>query len=71
MGAPELPSENRDEMNPAQPVQIPELTYWPVTMASGLFALFLGLVTSWIVALVGILVVVAASAGWFSDINQA
>jgi hypothetical protein len=51
----------------AQPHEIPPGTYWPVVLAFGLMFLFLGLLTSWIVSVIGAVCMMVAFAGWIED----
>ena len=49
-------------------VELPAPTVWPVVFAFGLTLLFAGLLTSVSVSLVGVVLSLAASIGWFRDV---
>ncbi len=58
------------EPQPSVPREIPEQTYWPVVTALGLFFFFLGIVTTWIISIVGVAILGVAFAGWIGDLNH-
>lgn len=57
----------RDPRKP-KPVEIPEPTYWPFLLAFGTTFLVWGIVTSWIISAVGLIVFIIALAGWITDL---
>ncbi len=57
-------------LTPADPEEIPRPTFWPVFMAFGVLFLFWGLITSFILSSVGVIVMAVAIAGWISDLNN-
>lgn len=57
-------------LNPADPQEIPESTYWPVTLAFGVLFIFWGLITSLVITGVGLLLSGVAIAGWIIDLNH-
>src|ERR1035437_9426969 len=49
-------------------VQLPAPTIWPIVFAFGLALIFTGMVTHWIMSLLGALLVVAGIVGWFLEV---
>ncbi len=49
---------------------LPNATYWPAALALGVTLLFWGTVTSWVILLVGVLVLIASLLGWINDIRH-
>ncbi len=52
---------------PAHP-HLPSPTYWPAFLAFGITLLAWSLITSWVLAVVGILVIFTAVGGWIGDL---
>ncbi len=52
---------------PAHP-HLPSPTYWPAFLAFGITLLAWSLVTSWVLAVTGILVIFVALGGWIGDL---
>jgi len=50
--------------------QLPRPTYFPAGLAMGTTFIFWGLITSWVVLLVGIGLFAAALAGWLTEIRH-
>ena len=50
--------------------RLPRPTYFPAGLAMGTTFVFWGLITSWVVFLVGIGLFVAALAGWLTEIRH-
>jgi hypothetical protein len=50
-----------------KPEHIPRPTYWPAVMAVGVTFMFWGVVTSFAVSVVGLLLFIIALAGWIGD----
>ena len=50
---------------------LPQPTYWPAVMAFGITLLFWGLVTSYLILVVGLIVLAVALAGWIGDLLHA
>ncbi len=51
-----------------QPAHLSEPTYWPVVMALGITLLLWGIVTSFLISLVGLALFGLSLAGWIGDI---
>jgi hypothetical protein len=51
--------------------ELPHPTYWPVTMALGITFSLWGIVTSWLVSAVGIILFILALIGWLGDLRNA
>jgi hypothetical protein len=50
--------------------KLPRPTYWPVTLAFGVIFALGGIVTSYVVSLVGVGMVVVAIAGWVGELRH-
>ena len=57
------------EMYPADPQEIPEPTFWPFILAFGVMFLFWGIIGSFIMSLVGVLIMIVSIAGWVSELR--
>jgi hypothetical protein len=53
-----------------QPETLPEPSYWPFVLAVGTVLTLLGVVTSFVVSLVGILVIAVALTGWIGELRH-
>jgi len=49
---------------------LPHPTYFPAGLAMGTTFIFWGLITSWVIFLVGVGLFIAALAGWITDIRH-
>jgi len=49
---------------------LPSPTLWPLTMAGGIALLCLGVVTSYLISLTGILIVAWGLVGWIADLRR-
>lgn len=49
---------------------LPLPTYWPSGLAFAITLIFWGLITSWVIITVGILVFIISLAGWIQDIRH-
>lgn len=58
---------------PAEPLLESPLspTYWPATLAFGITLLCWGLVTTWIISVVGLIVFAVGLAGWIGELCHA
>ena len=54
----------------ARPEHIPRPTYWPAVLAFGLTFALWGLITTWIISVVGIVQVAISVAGWIGDLRN-
>jgi hypothetical protein len=64
----EISSAHPDwEPLPAEP--LPHPTYFPAGLAMGTAFLFWGLITSWVVLVVGLVLFSASLAGWITEIR--
>jgi hypothetical protein len=54
----------------ARPEHIPRPTYWPAVLAFGLTFALWGLLTTWIISVVGIAVVAIGLLGWIGDLRH-
>jgi hypothetical protein len=53
---------------PSAHPHLPEPTYWPATLAFGITLLAWGIVTTYAISLVGLLVICVAIGGWIGDL---
>lgn len=53
---------------PAEP--LPRPTYFPAGLAMGVAFIFWGLISNWVVLLVGVALFAAALAGWITEIRH-
>ena len=51
-------------------VPLPHPTYFPAGLAMGVAFLFWGLITTWVVLAVGVVLFIAALAGWIAEIRH-
>ena len=49
-------------------VHLPAPTAWPMVLALGIALIFTGMVTHWVVALLGLMLVLPAIVGWFREV---
>ncbi len=54
----------------AQPEELPKPTYWPFFLAFGIVLIFWGIITSWIISGIGLILFVVAITGWIIDIYK-
>jgi hypothetical protein len=70
----QLPTQHSDAVSPGWEelphVPLPHPTYFPAGLAMGVAFLFWGLITTWVVLLVGVALFVAALAGWITEIRH-
>ena len=57
------------EMYPADPQEIPAPTFWPFILAFGVMFLFWGIIASFIMSLVGVVIMIVSIAGWVSELR--
>jgi hypothetical protein len=57
-----------DDWSKARPAVIPEPTYWPAALALGAMLLLWGLLTSWMISVVGLGLFSLSLSGWIRDI---
>jgi hypothetical protein len=49
-------------------IEMPAPTFWPMVFAFGITLLFAGMVTSWVVSAVGLVIAFRAAVGWWHDV---
>ncbi|HLI76389.1 MAG TPA: hypothetical protein VKV02_05530 [Acidobacteriaceae bacterium] len=49
-------------------IQLPAPTFWPMVLAFGITLLFAGLVTHWVVGIVGLIIALRAAVGWWHNV---
>jgi hypothetical protein len=57
------------EWEPLPPEHLPRPTYFPAGLAMGIAFLFWGLITSWVIIVVGLALFIASLAGWITEIR--
>src|ERR1700716_2017951 len=66
MGSEMLNMSTREQL--PRTIELPAPTAWPIILAFGLTLVFAGLVTSASVSILGALLAIAGSVGWFRDV---
>jgi len=67
---PDEPSPSaHPDWEPLPPEPLPHPTYFPAGLAMGTAFLFWGLITSWVVFVVGLVLFAASLAGWITEIR--
>ena len=64
------PQSTPPDWEPLPPESLPRPTFFPAGLAMGTTFIFWGLITSWVVFLVGVGLFVAALAGWVAEIRH-
>jgi hypothetical protein len=60
----------REGWTPARPEALPRRrTPWPAAAALGIVLIFFGVVTAWLVAIVGAALLLIAAAGWIGELR--
>ena len=60
----------REGWTPAKPEVLPRRrTAWPAAAALGIVLIFFGVVTAWLVAIVGATLLAIAAAGWIGELR--
>jgi hypothetical protein len=54
----------------ARPEHIPRPTYWPAVLAFGLTLALWGFLTTWIISVVGIVLIAISLVGWIGDLRH-
>jgi hypothetical protein len=57
------------EWEPLPAEHLPRPTYFPAGLAMGIAFLFWGLITSWVIIVVGLALFAASLAGWITEIR--
>lgn len=63
-----LEEEIKTWTDSARPQTLPKPTYWPFFLAFGFAFLLWGIVTTWIISVVGFVVIVISISGWIKDL---
>jgi hypothetical protein len=67
---PDEPPVARPNWEPLPPERLPQPTYFPAGLAMGIAFLFWGLITSWVILVVGLALFTASLAGWITEIRN-
>ncbi|MAW95456.1 MULTISPECIES: cytochrome c oxidase subunit 4 [unclassified Leeuwenhoekiella] len=54
----------------AQPEKLPKPTYWPFFLALGVVFMFWGILTSWIISGIGLILFSVALTGWIKELYK-
>ncbi len=54
----------------AKPERLPKPTYWPFFLAFGLVCIFWGILTTWLISGLGVVIFAVALSGWIMDIYK-
>lgn len=54
----------------AKPTELPEPTYWPFFSALGVVFMFWGILTTWVITGIGLVVFAIALSGWITDLYK-
>ncbi len=60
-------SEDR-HVQPQGTVQLPRPTAWPMVLALGISLMLTGMVTQWVISLLGLLLMLRSAVGWFFEV---
>ena len=58
------------DLYPAKPVHLPEPTYWPFFLAIGITFIAWGLISTWIIAVGGVIVLIISLVGWINILRH-
>jgi len=61
---------HQPEGNPPKPLNIAEPTYWPLVLAVGITTFAWGWVTSWLMTLLGLILVITSVVNWIGDMRH-
>jgi hypothetical protein len=61
-------SESEHRQDHQGVVNLPTPTSWPIVLSLGITLLLAGLVTSWIISLLGVVLIVPSTVGWFRQV---
>jgi hypothetical protein len=62
-------ADSHPDWEPLPPEHLPRPTYFPAGLAMGITFLFWGLITSWVIFVVGLALFIAALVGWIAEIR--
>ncbi|HUB60466.1 MAG TPA: hypothetical protein VL978_07190 [Puia sp.] len=65
-----LPARPERLTFPARPQRLPEPTYWPLFTAAGIAFIGWGLISTWIIAICGLLVFIVSLVGWINILRH-
>lgn len=60
----------RDDWSAPLPERLPKPSVWPMVVALGTCLLAWGIVTSWIISVVGLIAFIAGMAGWIMEMRN-
>jgi len=65
-----MPPQNDLRGNPPKPLHIAQPTYWPLVLAVGITIFAWGWVTSWLMTVLGLILVITAIVNWIGDMRH-
>ena len=68
IGATHGPGPMHDHTVPTGKIQLPASTAWPMVLALGISLMIAGMVTHWVISLLGLVMVLPAIVGWFFEV---
>jgi len=60
----------QEEWSAPQPEKIPRPTYWPAVFALGCVFIFFGIVTRYVMSVLGFLLFIIALIGWIGELRH-
>jgi len=69
IGGVDVPRESSDWTEPRSP-EVPAATYWPAIAALAVVTSFFGILTSWVISAVGLIIFVIAMNHWIGELNR-
>ncbi len=52
------------------PEKVPRPTYWPAVLALGSVLMMLGIVTTWVISVTGLVLFILALVGWIGEMRH-
>ena len=68
--SPPPPMPPPEEQFPAKPEELPTPTYWPFFTAMGIAFIGWGLISTWVIALGGLVVLIVSLVGWINILRH-
>jgi hypothetical protein len=64
------PSEEKVDWNYPKPEHLPRPTYWPLALAFGIVLIMFGIVTTFAISGVGLIIFAVALGGWIGELRH-
>jgi hypothetical protein len=62
--------DHKNELEKAKPEHLPEPTYWPFFMSTGLMFAGWGLLTTWLISVAGLIMFIISLIGWINILRH-